>query len=148
MVKTNFGNAISRLLWGGVCLSRVESGLLQRMVDELPGKLRAVVEAQFETYNLVQREADGRALNFYRRRWGRADVSNVPLLAMRGMDAPLIRVSFTIDENGPEHRAVLTTMNRWAFCLTFDADMRALCGSPDFSVMHVTRSWRSNFEPG
>jgi hypothetical protein len=69
MVKTNFGNAISRLLWGGVCLSRVESGLLQRMVDELPGKLRAVVEAQFETYNLVQREADGRAVNFYRRRW-------------------------------------------------------------------------------
>jgi len=46
------------------------------MVDELPGKLRAVVEAQCETYNLVQREADGRALNFYRRRWGRADVSN------------------------------------------------------------------------
>src|ERR1700758_1027826 len=117
MVKTNFGNALSRLLWGGVCLSRVESGLLQRMVDELPGKLRAVVEAQFETYNLVQREADGRAVNFYRRRWGRADVSNVPLLARRGMDAPLIRVSFTIDENGPEHHGVLTAVNRRAFCL-------------------------------
>ena len=60
MVKTNFGNAVSRLLWGGVCLSRVESGLLQRMVDDLPGKLRAIVEAQFESYNLVQREAAGR----------------------------------------------------------------------------------------
>jgi hypothetical protein len=118
------------------------------MVDDLPGKLRAIVEAQFESYNLVQREADGRALNFYRSRLGRVDVSNVPLLAMRGIDAPLIRVSFTIARNGPEHHAVLTAVNGRAFCLTFDADMRALRGSSDFSVMHVTRSWRSNFEPG
>ena len=62
MTKSQFGNAISRLLWGGVCLSPLESGLLRRMVNELPQNLRAIVEAQFESYNLAQREADGRAL--------------------------------------------------------------------------------------
>jgi hypothetical protein len=148
MMKTQFGTAISRFLWGGVCLSPLESGLLLRMVDELPAKLRTVVEAQFECYNLAQREADGRAINFYRKKFGRVDFGKMPLLAMSVVEAPLVRTSFSIDGEGTEHHAVLTAVNGRAFCLTFDEDMRPHSARSDFAVTRVKRTWRSNFTLG
>lgn len=148
MVKGRFGNFVARLLWGGVQLSHLEAGLLQRMVDELPDKLKTVVEAQFEAYNLVQREADGRALNFYRKKVGRDDFRGVPLLAMKCAEAPLLRAAFTVGRMREEHHAVLTAVNGRAFCLTFDEDIRPLSVSHDFAITNVTQSWRSNFEDG
>ena len=64
MMKRAFGNTITRLLWGGTTLNPVEHQLLERLVAELPTPIRMVAEQQLYACNLVQREADGRALNF------------------------------------------------------------------------------------
>lgn len=145
MTRTEFGNLVSRVVWGGVRLSPLESGLLQRMVEELPDWLRTVVEAQFEAYNLAQREADGRAINFYRKKLRRVDHSGMPLLTMKDTEAPLLRAVFTAGSDKTEYHAVLTAVNGRAFCLTFDADMRPLSVVKEFAVTKITQSWRSNF---
>jgi hypothetical protein len=47
--------------------------LLEQLVASLPPPLRSAVESQFDAYNLVQREVDGRALNFYRKKGRKAN---------------------------------------------------------------------------
>jgi len=44
----------------------VEEDLLRLSLKDLPTALRSIVESHLNAYNLVQREVDGRALNFYR----------------------------------------------------------------------------------
>ena len=66
MVKRTFGNWITRFLRGGQNLTGAEHRLLCLLVENLPPHLRDTAERQFESYNLAQREIDGRALNFYR----------------------------------------------------------------------------------
>jgi hypothetical protein len=61
-LKRQFGSRLSRLLGGGATLSSAEYALLDAAITALPPDLRAIVEAQFDAYNLVQREVDGRAL--------------------------------------------------------------------------------------
>lgn len=61
-------HTLSRFLRGGVVLGALEGWALQTLVSSLPPELRQIVEAQFQRYVLVQREVDGRALNFYPRR--------------------------------------------------------------------------------
>jgi hypothetical protein len=51
---------------GGTRRSDGEYALLNALVAALPDGLRSIVTSQFATYNLVQREQDNRALNFYR----------------------------------------------------------------------------------
>ncbi len=41
----------------------IEEALLKCTVEELPATLRSIVESQINTYNLVQREIDGRAIS-------------------------------------------------------------------------------------
>jgi hypothetical protein len=65
---------------------------------------------------------------------------------MKRTEAPLIRLRFVLSEDAKERHAVLTAVNGRAFCMTFDEDMRPF-SSADFTVTHVTRAWRSNFEP-
>jgi hypothetical protein len=54
-LKRQFGSRLSRLLNGGATLSPAEHALLDAAVTALPPELRAIVEAQFGAYNLVQR---------------------------------------------------------------------------------------------
>jgi hypothetical protein len=145
-VRTEFGNALTRALRGGVRLTALEAALLRRLVGALPDRLRTPVEQQFARYNLAQREVDGRAVNFYRTSLlGRPTVLGVPLLAMRKVEAPLARLSFTTGQDPVLHHAVLTAVSGRAFCLSFDADLRPLgeAGSPN--VRDVVEAWRSDF---
>ena len=65
-MKRSHGSWLIRLMRGGAVLTAGEQQLLSLLVTELPAHLREVAEGQFAEYNLVQREADGRALNFYK----------------------------------------------------------------------------------
>jgi hypothetical protein len=132
------------MMWGGVRLSVLERSLLNRLVSELPGPLRTIVEAQFLGYNLAQREVDGRAVNFYQK--GITWVGKpIPLLDMTTIEAALIRLAFKFSKDVGEHHAVLTAVHGRAFCMTFDQDIRPLANQSDYAVTRVTHSWRSNF---
>ena len=61
-VKREFGTRVSRFLQGGVKLTDAEHSIVCALVDALPPQLRSVVEAQFERYNLAQREAASQAM--------------------------------------------------------------------------------------
>jgi hypothetical protein len=86
----------------------------------LPPHLRGIVERQFASYNLVQRESDKRALSFYRVRLGKREVLPVaPLLKSKSEEAPLVRITARIaGESEPLH-VVLTAVQGRAFGVSF-----------------------------
>ena len=144
-VQRIFGNLATRLLRGGDVLSTAEHHILIQLVSHLPDQLRLPVEAQFNSYNLVQREADQRALNFYRVKIGRSGALPVsPLLKTKLAEAPLVRIGFSIrGESQPLH-AVLTAVHGRVFCVSFDRPIPAEKGPDDFATAKVTQSWQSN----
>jgi hypothetical protein len=144
-MKTAFGTPLSRLLRGGVLLSPIESWATQTLVSSLPQELRLIIEAQFERYVLVQREFDGRALNFYpRRRELRAGL-RAPSLQMDLEDAPLVRIRMSVSEPHATLHAVLSAVLGRAFSVSFSQDVRPFAASSCFEVEEVVQSWRSNF---
>ena len=146
MVKRSFGTWITRLMRGGQTLSDAEHHLLCLLIGELPPHLRGTVERQFESYNLAQREVDGRALNFYRVRLGTSGVLPVaPLLNSKLEVAPLVRISARIaGEIEPLH-AVLTAVRGRAFSVSFSRAVPRSTTAEALSVDNVTQAWRSNF---
>lgn len=143
-MKRGYGSWIHRLLRGGAVLSAGEQQLLAALIAELPAHLRPVAEAQFAEYNLVQREVDGRALNFYKV----SLLSAVPLqvsqlLKSKLPEAPLIRLAVQTGEPEPLH-ATLTAANGRVFCAAFS---RRVPQNPksEFTVSEVVHAWKSNF---
>ena len=125
-------------------LSAGEQQLLAALVAELPPHLRPVAEAQFAEYNLVQREVDGRSLNFYKVGLFSATPLRVSqLLTSKLPEAPLIRVAMHTGEPEPLH-ATLTAVNGRVFCAAFS---RCVPQNPktEFIVSEVVHAWKSNF---
>ena len=148
MIKRHFGNAVSRVLRGGTTLRAAEHEVLVRLVKELPAPLRVIVESQFAQYNLVQREVDGRALNFYRIRWLSPTTRGLPLLSQQGDEAPLIRLHLEVaGEKEPLH-AVLGAVAGRAFCVSLSRPIAASLSPDDLHTKSVTQAWRSNFTVG
>lgn len=142
-MKRTFGNFIERILWGGAKLTDVEFEILRHLVSSLPPPLRSVVESQFEAYNLVQREIDGRALNFYRKKRGKVtDMEGLALLDMAVEEAPLIRLTATVaGDIGPVH-ATLTAVHGRVFCISLN---RPVSPNGIVTVSNIKQAWRSNF---
>jgi hypothetical protein len=143
-MKWQFGNPLTRLLWNGTKLRDAEAQLLSLAVDELPADLRRIVEAQLRAFNLVQREVDGRALNFYRKKGGQAnDMTGIDLLPLKMAEAPLIRITAQFDGDAEPVHAVLTAVQNRVFCLSMSRPLPARTGSRA-SLVHSVASWRSN----
>ena len=143
LMKRTFGNFIERLRWGGTRLTEVEFGLLQQLVVSLPPTLRSVVERQFEAYNLVQREVDGRALNFYRKKEGKSDnMKGLPMLEMIVEEAPLVRLRANVSGDDEPLHATLNAVKGRVFCMALSRPVRA---EGSVSVSDVKQAWRSNF---
>jgi hypothetical protein len=134
---------VERLLWGGTTLTEVELQLLQHLVGSLPSELRCVVDAQFNAYNLVQREHDGRALNFYRKKGGRANnMEGLPLLQMTVDEAPLVRLTVTLSGDAEPLHATLNAVGGRVFCIALS---RPVGTEGVVTVSDVKQAWRSNF---
>lgn len=143
-MRWHFGNPFTRLLWNGTKLRERESQLLALAVDELPADLRRIVDAQLHVFNLVQREVDGRALNFYRKRGRQADdMTGVELLPMKSPEAPLVKITVQFDDDAQPVHAVLTAVQNRVFCLSLSRSLPAQPGGRA-SLMHSVASWRSN----
>jgi hypothetical protein len=125
-------------------LSTAEHRLLSSLVEELPANLRETIETQFAEYNLVQREADGRALNFYRvGLFSSTPLSVSPLLESKQEEALLIRLAAHIGETEPLH-ATLTAVRGRVFCASFSRRVPRNLGN-EFKIGSVVHAWKSNF---
>lgn len=98
-MKLEFGGLLRRLFFGGVRLLPIEQALMTAMVEALPPPLQHAVQQQLDAYNLVQREADGRALNFYRMLGRKASRDGIPPLPIQRGDVKLLRLTFTLAEH-------------------------------------------------
>lgn len=146
-MKRHFGNLLSRVLWGGSSLTSAEHKILVALVAALPPALRTNVEAQFSAYNLVQRESDGRALNFYRKKNGIPNnMTGLPLLTHKSREAPLARLTASIGQGQEPLHAVLTAVDGRAFCVSFSRSLGRDVSAGAVQVESTVQAWRSNFE--
>lgn len=128
-------------------MAPTEHAVLLALVEALPYELRLVVEAQFDAYNLVQREFDGRALNFYRKMGGKLNnMTGLPLLKQQQRDAPLIRITALIGSSQEPLHAVLTAVGGRAFRVSFNRSMSWKERAKPIQIEKVVQAWRSNFE--
>ncbi len=143
ILKRVFGSWWSRLIRGGTKLSRLEFEFLLLLIDALPEVMKDVVRTQFEAFNLVQREVDGRALNFYRMKGGKPDMKGLPLLKTAQTEAPLVKITADVAcESEPVH-AVLTAVNGQAFSVTFSRRIANISSGKVLEVTRVKQAWRS-----
>jgi hypothetical protein len=146
-VKRTFGTWTTRLLRGGHQLTEGEYHILCLLIAELPPSLRSMVEAQFDSYNLAQREVDKRTLNFYRVRVGHRGVLPVtPLLKSKLEVAPLVRLTVRLAGQIDPLHAVLTAVNGRAFSASFSRPIPDGAVAQQISVGNVTQAWMSNFD--
>jgi hypothetical protein len=145
-VKRFFGSKLLRLVRGGVVLSSGEHAIASAMLHELPEHLRAPVESQFQEYNLVQRESDGRALNFYRMSVLSAKPRQVSQsFESVSVEAPLLRVAVKIGTKPETIHATLTAVGGRAFCFAFNRPVPSNLDPDEVCITHVSHAWRSNF---
>jgi hypothetical protein len=147
-VKSAFGNVITRFLWGGISLSNIEIIVLRRLVDALPPILRSPLLVQIDSCNLVQREIDGRALNFYRKADNRVTRDGIPDLPIRPGEIVLIKMAFSVPGQNETFHVTMTAVDRQFFCLNFSNDIRPFALTGDIEIKAITESWRSNLLSG
>lgn len=119
---------LTRLLRGGVSPSHGERRLLEALVAHLPEHLREVVDAQLGECNLVQREVDGRALNFYRvSGWpGRPQPPSRMLGSTK--EATLVRLTMDTEGFGQWH-ATLSAVGGRVFCMAVSRPVPPGCST-------------------
>jgi hypothetical protein len=128
--------------------------VLDALVSKLPTHLRETVEAQFDSYVLVQREADGRALNFYPSNKALRKLRKgiwalpAPKLPMELEVAQLMKLKIKLGTPPAELNAVLRAVNGRAFSISFSEDVRGFRGVSGFELAGATQAWRSNFPAG
>ena len=147
-MKREFGNWIMRLLRGGTTLNEAEYFVLVTLVGSLDAQIRSVVQSHFNEYNLVQREVDGRALNFYKiGPKGRKLEVSCPL-EMEKLEEPLVKATFAIPRDNKSFYAVLTAVGGRAFCITFSRALPNSGFGTTPTVSSITQSWRSGVRVG
>lgn len=142
-IKRKFGSLIARLLRNGTTLTPAEHAVLCSLVDALPAELRSTVTSQLEAYNLVQREADGQTLNFYRIRSGSVSfVDDLPQINMRTDEGDLVRATLKLEgETEPLHATLLAIQGR-LFTLSLSRAPKTHAGRP-VRVLDIEQSWRT-----
>jgi len=139
-MKLVYGNKFYRALRGGVTLSPFELRALELCIQALPVDMAKVIIEQIEQFNLVQREVDWRALNFYKIRGFRKVCEIRPLLALKSDDAPLVKVAFSIP-NGETINAVIHVFKGRFFSINFGASTKPVKDITELEIKKVTKSW-------
>ena len=124
----------------------IEKQVLQQLIQALPQILRTPIEAQLNAYNLVQREIDGRALNFYRKKLRHLVRDDMPPLPVKTGEIKLLGLSFSISDFTQKIHATATAIDKYFFCISFSHDLRPFATHNIITIVDVTQSWRSNIE--
>jgi hypothetical protein len=134
---------MTRLLRGGTTLTESEHFVLRTLVESLDPEIKGTVQSHFDEYNLVQREVDGRALNFYKIGSGGRKLEVASPLEMDSDEEPLVKVAFALSGDSKPLHAVLTAVKGRAFCVTFGRVPPASSFSVSPTIISITQSWRS-----
>ena len=141
-MKLVYGNIFNRAIRGGVTLSPFELRALELCVQALPADMAKIILEQIEQFNLVQREVDWRALNFYRIRGFRKVCDVRPLLSLKSEDVPLVKVVFST-QNGETINAVIHVFKGRLFSINFGASTKPIKDITELEIIKVTKSWLS-----
>lgn len=146
-MKRHFGTFWTRsFLRAGINLSEMEHRLTEELIASLPDWLRTTVEAQFDAYNLAQREVDGRELNFYRKIGGCANcMDGLPTLNMHGEEAPLATITVRLGDEQKGVHATLNAAGGRAFCICLSQRVDGYPEGTRVTVIGSKEAWRSNF---
>lgn len=144
-MRRHFGSIWTRSIFGsGTTLTDTEHHLTEQLILRLPEDLRLIAEAQFDAYDLVQRESDGRALNFYRKGKTASDgPCDFPLIPMTADEATLIRATVKVGVNSQPLHVTLNAVQGRVFCVAFD---RRIDSTTDYGTIRFTEikdSWRT-----
>ena len=132
-----------RIFGSGVKLNSFELKVLGLGLKNLPDDLASIIRLQIEQYNLVQREIDSRAINFYRKSSLFGGVESIsPILELKQNDVPIIKLEIKTEKHKSVH-AVFHAVNGRFFCITFSISTEELKHTKIVELVAVTKSWRS-----
>ena len=135
-MKLEFGSWLQNLWFGGVNLLSIEKILLGKFLEYLPVGIRQTVEKQIDQYNLVQREIDGRTVNFYYKKFLGSKV-NIPVLSTKVIEAKLLSLKFKILDEDKNLHANFWSVNGKFFCMNFSQDMRPFKNVEQVNIIEV-----------
>ena len=145
-MKRFFGSPLLRLIRGGVVLHRAEYQIISVMVAELPEHVQRVVVRQFNEYTVVQREADGRALNFYKMGYfSSKPVQTSATLQGKAGEADLISVSALTPGQSEALHATLNVIGGRVFQVSFSRPVFDLKDGQALKMTKFTHAWHKNF---
>jgi hypothetical protein len=143
-MKTSFGNFFRRLMSNGVTLLPIEKNILTSLVEALPEGLQETARTQLQAYNLVQREVDGRALNFYRFRGFKIDRNGLPKLSIKPGTVRLLSISFTAPSLSKPIHVTMHAVDGYLFSISSSQDLRLVARVSEIQTVKIEASWRSN----
>ena len=142
-MKTQFGSLMMRLLKGGVNLTPVEVQLLELFQSNVPPKIQIPLDRQIAAYNLVQREIDGRALNFYRiRRW-KVYRDDLPKLPVSPGEIKLLSIELGDSAAPDAFYATFWAVNGYFFSMDLSKSLE-YTSPQQLQIRKVKQCWRSN----
>lgn len=144
-MKLEFGSMLSRWLWNGIRLLPIEQVILTNLVDALPEHLRLVLLEQINACNLVQREVDGRELNFYRKIAGKVTRDGIPPLPIPQGEVPLLSIVFKLVDHGASQQkaaqvnitATMFAIDQQFFCISLSQDMRQFPTITELAIQQI-----------
>ena len=143
-MKNVFGNIITRTIGSGVSLTKIEKELLELLPINLPPNVAEIIIQQIDTFNLVQREADGRALNFYYIVKGKINRDSMPIIKTKKDETKLLAITFIIEKEPREFHATFTAISGVFFCMNFSDDLRSYKKKSKITVAKISKSWKSD----
>lgn len=129
----------------GNSITVTEHYVLSMLVDSLPDHAKNIVERQFELYDIMQREVDGRALIFFVCKKVIGNPVSVPLLSGSKLeDYPLISGTFSIKGEPKKLHAKLHVVHGRVFCLKLSFSIKHLREIQYIQLIKIKEVWRSN----
>ena len=141
-------NILTRFFSGGVAASQFELWLLEEFVRHLPVALAAPSRAQLAAVTLVQRHPEWIETRFYRKVAGRVDWTGIPLLPIDSYEAKIIGLTIKPSPHDKAIHAVLHSLGRHLFLMTFDTSIRRYASLGSATVQDVRHSWRGHLITG
>ncbi len=134
----------TRLLRGGVVLSRFERFLLTILEQHVPAEMVEPLRGQWRGLNLIQRSPDWQELRFYRLIAGRVDRTDLPKLSVRDGEVKLLSVTLRPPGANDIVNVNFWAIDGWFFSLNSDRSWKPFRQLSDTAIESLEHSYRSN----
>lgn len=143
-MKKQFSNFLLNLTRNGKQLSNLEEKLLSVFFDHVPEKIGVIIKQQFKPYNLLQREIDGRATNFYRIKKGKVKRDDLPKLETKQNETKLMSMGFRIKNVDKNMYVTFWAVDGYFFCMNFSDNINEYLQEKEVEIFQIEKSYKSN----